>query len=371
MTVVQWALVAGGSLLAFGVVQLIYLSAVLSWGNTRTRGVAYYGLPPGARARFKRQLRVHAFLLFPIMRLLGRPSGFTFAKGSFQHRGIAGPKGTCSEKSFAAADAYQAQPEDIFVATQMKCGTTWMQHVVYQILHRGNGDLVETGRTLYAVSPWLEAETSVPIGDAPLLGTERPSRVIKTHFPSTHCPFSPEAKYVYVARHPVSCFASCADFVSANLGAFAPDLGHIEEWYCSEEWMWWGTWPAHVAGWWDLSQERENVSFVHFEEMKKDLARVVRQVADFLDVQPLTERELEQVVTRCGFQYMQEHAEAFEMHPPHIMAVDAELFVRGSADRHKDVDAARRVRLGSWSRKALAGSAYPIDRFYPDLAETT
>jgi hypothetical protein len=68
---------------------------------------------------------------------------------------------------------------------------------------------------------------------------------------------------------------------------------------------------------------------------------------------------------------MQEHAEAFEMHPPHIMAVDAELFVRGSADRHKDVDAARRARLGSWSRKALAGSAYPIDRFYPDLAETT
>ena len=67
---------------------------------------------------------------------------------------------------------------------------------------------------------------------------------------------------------------------------------------------------------------------------------------------------------------MQEHAEAFEMHPPHIMAVDAELFVRGSADRHKDVEPARRARIGTWSREQLAGRMYPCESFYPDLMRT-
>lgn len=43
----------------------------------------------------------------------------------------------------------------------MKCGTTWMQHIVYEVVGRGRGDLVATGTTLYSQSCWLEA----PLGD--------------------------------------------------------------------------------------------------------------------------------------------------------------------------------------------------------------
>jgi hypothetical protein len=73
----------------------------------------------------------------------------------------------------------------------MRSGTTWMQHIVYQVLHRGNGDLVETGRELYAVSPLLEGRRSVPIEQAPLLGAERPSQIIKTHLPAGSAPSAP------------------------------------------------------------------------------------------------------------------------------------------------------------------------------------
>jgi len=44
------------------------------------------------------------------------------------------------------------------------------------------------------------------------------------------CPYHTAAKYVYVARHPVSCFASCVDFMAANMGAFTPGLDEIEQW---------------------------------------------------------------------------------------------------------------------------------------------
>jgi hypothetical protein len=83
--------------------------------------------------------------------------------------------------------------------------------VVYQVLLRGGGDLAERGEAMYAVSPWLEGIKSVPMEQARSIGMERPARIIKTHFPADFCPFRSDARYVYVVRHPVSCFASCVD----------------------------------------------------------------------------------------------------------------------------------------------------------------
>lgn len=367
-SVILWTLVGLAAVVAFFVGQLVYLSVVLSWEDRETRGLAYYGLPPEERSRFKKRLRRHALFLFPVLRLIGKLSKFTFERASFRHRGISGPRGTCSPESFARADRYEARPQDVFVVTQMKCGTTWMQHVVYEVLHRGQGALVDSGTALYAVSPWLESLKSVPVDDAPLVGQERASRIIKTHLPVELCPYSADSRYVYVTRHPASCFASCVDFIATNAGATAPGLDAVEAWFCSSELMWWGSWPAHVSGWWDRSRDSENVLFVHFEEMKKDLGGVAQRVADFLGLEPLAEQELEAIVHKCGFEYMQRFKETFEMQPPHLLQTDAELFVRGSVDRHRDVPPDVGARVLAWCAAEMDGSDYPLETQYPDVA---
>lgn len=367
MSALAWIAIVVGALIVLFVLQMVHLSVVLAWSDQTTRGLGYFGLPPEGRERFRKKLRTHARLLFPILRTIGRPSK-SLEQASFRYEDVAGPKGTCDEESFARAHAYEAAPEDVFVVTQMKCGTTWMQHVVYEVLNRGAGDLVESGTALYAVSPWLEALKSVSLEEAPLIGMERPSRVIKTHMPVELCPYSPEARYVYVARHPASCFASCRDFLNTNMGAFAPGLDAVEAWYRSDESMWWRTWPTHVAGWLELSEERDNVLVVRFEDMKADLGAVVRRVADFLGLNPLTDQELAEVVHKCGFAYMQEHKNAFEMHPPHLLAVDAELFVKGTADRHKDVPEETRRRIMEWCGESMADGPAGLQRLYPDEA---
>ena len=79
---------------------------------------------------------------------------------------------------FDRARRYRPRSEDVFVVTQMRCGTTWMQQLVYQIVTRGAGDFDDHGhRHLYAISPWIDAVNSVSIDAAPLLG-ERPTRII-------------------------------------------------------------------------------------------------------------------------------------------------------------------------------------------------
>ena len=364
MSWLAWAAVAVGALVTFVVIGFIYLALVLAWEEQQTRGSAYYGLPLAERQRFRRRLRVHARLLLPILRIGPRLTNVTLPTSSFRYQGLAGPKGSCTEESFARGHAYEPQAEDVFVVTQMKCGTTWMQHVVYQVLLRGRGALAERGEAMYAVSPWLEGVKSVPMDDAPLVGAERPSRIIKTHFPADFCPFRPEAKYVYVVRHPVSCFASCADFIRANLGAFAPPLEHVREWFCSEEHMWWGSWPRHVEGWWKRSRSHENVLFVRFEDMKQDLRAVVRRVADHLELTPLGDEELDAVVEKCGFAYMRDHADSFEMQPPHLLAIDAELLVKGTADRYRDVPEDMRRVIMAWCAERMAEGDFSLIEGY-------
>jgi len=367
-SVLRWIVVIGGSTLVFLVIQVVYLSLVLAWEDQKTRGLGYYGLSPDDRAAFKRTLRRHARLLYPILRLISRTTPFTFEKATFRANGLPGPRGTCSEESFARAFTYEPTERDVFVVTQMKCGTTWMQYLVYEVLERGAGDLVESGRTLYAVSGWLEALKSVSVEDSPLIGRARPSRIIKTHLPKRHCPWSPAAKYIYVARHPVSCLASCRDFLATNAGALAPPLPVVEEWFCSENAMWWGPWPDHVRGWWEAATGGDNVLFVYFEEMKRDLRSIVNQVAAFLEVEPLSAEELDRIVTRTSFAWMQEHKDAFEMHPPHLLATDARLFVRGSADRHRDLPDEVRRRVSRWCARRLADTAFPLAKAWPDVA---
>lgn len=345
---------------------MIYFVILCHWADKNTKGLNYYGRTLDERRRFKRALSFRAMFVMPLLWLLGRLSQVKLDQASFVYENVAGPKDSCSEESFRLASSYRPNGLDVFVATQMKCGTTWMQHLVLQILTRGGGDLAETGRALYAASPWIEGVKSVSMEDAPLIGSAQPRRVIKTHLPTSLCPFNEQAKYVYVVRHPLSCFASTVDFIRMNLGPLNLSIDSFEQWFCSNQ-MWWGSWPEHVRGWWQWSQERSNVLFVRFEDMKSDLGNVTRQVAEFLEIEDLSENELRDIEQKCSFEYMSGHAESFEMNVPTVLQSSASPFVSGKIDRYGNVPIATRQRLLDWCRASLEGTGTNLEELYPDL----
>lgn len=353
-------------LLVIFVLMTLVVIGLFSWQYLNTRGVAYFGRPLAERQRFKQKVARYGRFIRPLLRPLSgymsNPNQFTIT-----YDGVYAPANNCNRKSFAQAVHYTPQPNDLFVVTQMKCGTTWMQQLAYEILMHGQGDFSDSGhRHLYATSPWLESFNGVSIAAAPLLG-ENSTRLIKTHLPASLCPYSAAAKYIYVTRHPASCYRSIIDFFHALSEPFTPSDDVLLDWYCSNQ-MWWGSWPDHVAGFWQWSQTRPNVLFVHFEEMKHNLPAVIQRTASFLKV-PLTETEMLQIEEKCSFDYMKAHEEQFEMMPPNFLASGDTFFKSGSLQRHESLPLADKNRILLFCSKKLAGGDYPFAQFYPDAAE--
>ena len=81
---------------------------------------------------------------------------------------------------------YEPDSDDIFVASYPKCGTTWVQHIVYLLLNRG--EPLPRDKSLTEVFPHLEE-----VGREFVAGMARP-RLIKTHLPLAMTPFSKHAR---------------------------------------------------------------------------------------------------------------------------------------------------------------------------------
>jgi hypothetical protein len=342
-----------------------YLWLSFRWLRKETIRDRYFGRPIAQRRALKTEIARRARAFVPIVAALGRVLPRPTVEQKF--RGVSFNTTICPRNQFESATHYTPDARDIFVATQMKCGTTWMQQVVYEVLLGGTGDLSDSGhRHMYALSPWIESTGSVSMQDAPRIGRDG-ARIIKTHFSALLCPYSEDARYIYVARHPVSCFASCMDFIRFLGGPMAPSAREWLDKYCSDD-MWWQAWPEHVAGWWDWSIDRPNVLFVHYEDMLSDLGAQVDRVAAFLDA-PLAKEQAGEVTRKSRFAYMKEHEESFEMTAPtYFSMASGSYFASGRADRDQDVGPAERDRIIAFCRERLAGSRYPLEQFYPDVA---
>jgi sulfotransferase family protein len=362
----RWLVIAGIVTLLL-IAPLVYLEWYLRWERQETSGMAYYGKPLAERRALKRRIRRLSLPVKPLVWLLALVNRKRSTMPVFEYQGVYGPPKVSSREVFARATGYEPTPEDVFVVTQMRCGTTWMQQLVFQIVTRGQGDLSDHGYGhLYAACPWIDAINSVSMEKAPLVG-EKPTRIIKSHLPTTLCPYSPDAKYIYVTRHPVSCFASIVDYNRSLLGPLTPRVDELADWFCSDR-MYWRPWPEHVTGWWQWAQTHKNVLFVHYEDMTADLSAVRDRVAGFLGY-TLTNTEKQLVSDKCSFRYMRDHEECFEMSPPTMYSVAGGRFLAsGKASRDEDVTPAIRLRILDYCRKALTGTGYPAGRFYPELA---
>jgi hypothetical protein len=203
---------------------------------------------------------------------------------------------------------YQPTEHDVFVATFGKSGTNWMMQIAQQITHRGESEFDH----IHGVVAWPDAPGPGPIAldDLSILD-ESPTglRVIKTHLATEYVPYNVKSTYLTVLRDPKEVLVSSYYFLGGAMGV----LSHvtIDDWYeiSTAPGGLMGGWARHTASFWDW-RDRPNALVLTYGEVKRESRRSISRVASIMGVE-LTEPQLEKVIERASFPYMQAHESQF------------------------------------------------------------
>lgn len=250
------------------------------------------------------------------------------------HDGYRMPEGF-PVQGFESCLQYAAQPNDVFVATYPKCGTTWMQYIVYLILHQGRP--LPASEKLDQKFPHLEEVGAECCQNLTLTSCPTPGstgyRLIKTHLYHSMTPKHPKAKYIYIARNPkdvvVSFFHHTRGF--ERLYHFADGSFDVYFDLFARGEVDFGDYFVHLRSWLDHRLD-ENVLFLTYEKMRANPRETILKVAEFLDPKGLhylseisanNAAILEQVLVHSSLKEMKAHPQRWsspraERHAPFV-----------------------------------------------------
>ncbi|MFL5541248.1 MAG: sulfotransferase domain-containing protein [Longimicrobiaceae bacterium] len=196
---------------------------------------------------------------------------------------------------------YDGSPDDIFIVTYPKSGTTWLQMIVYQLTTDGAMDFPHIDQ----VSPFLEI-TMIPrrLKISDLRATPR---VVKSHLSYREIPKGP-GRYIYGVRNGLDVAVSYYYHARKYLRWGPAPLGEFFSRFIAGE-VPYGSWFEHVAGWL-RNEDRLNVLVVTYEELSADLEAGVKRIADFCGI-TIDPAAMPRILERCSFAFMREHDARF------------------------------------------------------------
>ncbi len=194
---------------------------------------------------------------------------------------------------------YTARPDDIFIVSYPRSGTTWLQMILYQLTTDGSMDFAHIAEKC----PWFERAA---ISKRNLDKLPSP-RVFKTHLPYIWLP-KRRCRYIYVARNGKDVAWSFYQFYRSHFRY----QGSFEQFFrlFMRGWVAWGSWFYHVRGYWKRRND-PRMLFLFYEDMVRDLEGVIRRIIQFCGLR-IPEERIPEILRRCSFQFMKQHEEKFD-----------------------------------------------------------
>jgi aryl sulfotransferase len=253
-------------------------------------------------------------------------------------------------------DGFKFRDDDIVIATYAKTGTTWTQQIVGQLILGGAEGIMAGG-----ISPWVEVRFRPLPEVIATLDAQTHRRFLKTHLPLDALVFSPQAKYIYVARdgrdtawslynHHVDFTDQFYERINNAPGRMGPPLerpkGDIVQYF--HEWLNGGGLPLgcafweHIQGWWE-ARRLPNVLLVHFNHLKADMPDEMRRIAGFLGIE-IDEARWQVMVEHCAFEHMKAESRKVPELEKLFNGAGNTLFNKGTNGRWRDVLSAADVQ---------------------------
>ncbi|KAL3847258.1 hypothetical protein ACJMK2_018179 [Sinanodonta woodiana] len=215
--------------------------------------------------------------------------------------------GFSSPETLDAVKDFQVRDDDVFIVTYPKAGTTWLQEIVWLIMHDGDF-LCAAKDPVYFRCPFLEFKDTVlnEVG-LDLANSMASLRVIKSHLPVKLMPRqlfqNHKGKILLLFRNPKDLCVSYYHFYrsSSSLGNFHGTFheflhmfveGHVDH----------GSWFDFTRSWWSKRHDA-NVYILFYEDMQRDLKQCILKLCEFLN-KPLGENLVDKIVQHCSFESM-------------------------------------------------------------------
>jgi aryl sulfotransferase len=211
---------------------------------------------------------------------------------------------------------FKPRPEDIFVCTPAKCGTTWTQAIIASLLYpKGNAPA-----PVHTLSPWIEMRLIPEDAMHEALEAQTRRRFMKSHTAADGIPWFDDAKYIVVGRDGRDAFMSMCNHLQRMKGipemnerALADGVPPMPE-FDGDYRAFFPTWLSqddiffHIIESYWARREQPNLLLVHFQDLKSDLEGEMRRIAGFLDIE-FDPSLWPQVVARCTFDGMRARAD--------------------------------------------------------------
>lgn len=219
-------------------------------------------------------------------------------------------------------DRYVPRAGDIIISTPPKAGTTWTQMICALLVFQ-RADL---DRPLGQISPWLDFRSADVDEIMRDLEAQSHRRFIKTHTPLDGLPYYAEVTYLYCGRDPRDVFLSFLNHwdnlteewhqrvvAAAALEGPPPALPEdpnelFPTWMTVGQTPWmsdgfpFGGVLYHTRTFWD-HRKLPNVYFLHYDDLKADLAGEMRGLARHLGI-AVPEELWPKLVSSASFESM-------------------------------------------------------------------
>ncbi|MGJ5673989.1 MAG: sulfotransferase domain-containing protein [Nostochopsis sp.] len=205
-----------------------------------------------------------------------------------------------TEQRLRACSTFPTRPGDVFLVTYPKSGTIWLSEIVNCITQQNDTETVDGKKGFLGgiTDPLFEV-----LSQKELDSLVSP-RYMATHLSWDLMPHSREnsLKYIYIARNPKDVSVSYFYFMkSLPLCNFQGTWDKFLECFMKGD-VPYGSYFDHVLEWWGHKDD-ENVLFLKYEDLKKDLSSQVKIIAEFIGFQ-LSDEEAKDVAQKCTFQAM-------------------------------------------------------------------
>ena len=242
-------------------------------------------------------------------------------------------------KFLAGRAAFVVRPDDVFISSYPRSGTTLTQWMVYLL---ANGEQPEPEH-LTQVSPWFERSLALGEHTAETLDRFASPRIFKSHLPRAWLPDG--GRYIYVERDRADVLVSYYHLYCDYLG-FEGSFDTFYRRFMTGR-VQYGSWFDHVRAWQAHANDRD-VMIVSYESLCEDRRSNAVRIADFLQLANVDET-LEHAVAQSSFEAMKAREHVFD----HATALLLEQGVRPKSFIRSGRVGGGEVRLSAEQQRSL------------------